>query len=152
LWRSAGSVRRGLALGGFLAGVAHRVALKALARAARRRHVERDRQPPEPQARDLSWREACAILHQELDRLPEAYRLPLLLCYLEGKSRDEAARQLGWKEGELRGRLARGRDRLRVRLTRRGVTLSAGFLAVLHGSAEAAGPSPALIRATVRTV
>jgi hypothetical protein len=72
----------------------------------------------------LTWREAQRVLDEELTRLPERYRAPLVLCYLEGKTRDEAARQLGWSLGQLRGRLNRGRARLRVRLARRGVTLA----------------------------
>src|SRR5919197_319810 len=84
--------------------------------------------PPDP-----SWREACAALHEELDRLPDHYRLPLLLCYLEGKSRDEAATELGWTVNRVRGHLERGRLRLRARLERRGVALSAGLLAAVAG-------------------
>jgi hypothetical protein len=81
-----------------------------------------------------------------LDRLPDIYRLPLLLCYLEGRSRDEAAGLLGCSVGALHGRLERGRDRLRERLTRRGITLSAGlFSAVAVGSATAtAAPEPVI--------
>src|SRR5262249_51323751 len=83
--------------------------------------------------------------------LPDTYRLPLLLCYLEGRSRDEAAQQLGCKLDVLRGRLERGRDRLRTRLTKRGVTLSAGLLAAVASSISAGAPSAALLRATVET-
>ena len=61
---------------------------------------------PEPAA-DLSWREACAILHEELDRLPETSRLPLMLCYLEGLTRDEAAAQLGRTAGSIKKGLER---------------------------------------------
>jgi endonuclease/exonuclease/phosphatase family metal-dependent hydrolase len=72
-----------------------------------------------------------------LDRLPDSYRLPLLLCYLEGKSRDEAAAELGWSVGIVKGCLERGRLRLRDRLQRRGVALSAGLLAAVAVPAAA---------------
>jgi RNA polymerase sigma factor (sigma-70 family) len=150
LLREAHSIRKEQSLGGWLYGVAHRTSLQIRTRAARRARVEARMsatdidQPP-----DLSWREACAILHQELDRLPERYRRPLLLCYLEGKSRDEAAKELGWAPGVLRGRLERGRDRLRDRLTQRGVTLSTGLLAAVANTATAGGPSEHLLRTTV---
>src|SRR5205823_10580277 len=92
---------------------------------------------------DLSWREACAALHEELNRLPDSYRLPLLLCYLEGKSRDEAAAELGWTVNRVRGQLERGRSRLRQRLERRGIALSAGLLAAVAGNSVTAGVPPA---------
>jgi hypothetical protein len=67
------------------------------------------------------------VLHQEIDRLPPKYRLPIVLCYLEGMTHDGAATQLHWPVGTVRGRLARARDRLRERLTRREVTLALGL-------------------------
>src|SRR5262245_6714578 len=122
----AGSVRWESSLGGWLYAVAHRVSVRLRARSARRRRLDAGLAPrPPEQPTDLSWREACAVLHDELDRLPERYRRPLMLCYLEGRSRDEAARQLGWSEGSVKGRLERGRELLRRRLLRRGIGLSA---------------------------
>ncbi len=149
LLRNSRSIRQGQALAGWLRGVAHRIALKALAATARRQRAEQQKPPPEAEMVDLSVREACTILHQELDRLPEKYRLPLLLCYLEGKTRDEAAQQLGWKLSVVRGRLKRGRDRLRDRLTRRGVSLSVGLLAALGNSVTADVLSSHLVRSTL---
>src|SRR5205085_1956918 len=94
------------------------------------------------------WRVVQETLHEELARLPEKYRAPLVLCYLEGRTQCEAARQLGWGENVLRGRLDRGRERLRQRLVRRGVTLSAALLAA--AVSPSAPVSAALMVATAR--
>ena len=106
---------------------------------------------PKPQAADdLSWREVQSILHAELQRLPEKYRLPLILCCLEGRTRDEAARQLGWTFGTLKGMLDRGRDLLRKRLERRGVTLGAVLATItLTQDAVAAGIAMTTARAAL---
>jgi RNA polymerase sigma factor (sigma-70 family) len=145
LVRRAKLVRWRASIGSWLFGVAHRVAVRARADARRRRRHEGAAREPSPTAADppdLSWREACAMLHDELDRLPDKFRLPLLLCYLDGKSRDEAARELGWTAGSVKGRLERGRAVLRDRLLRRGVTLTAGLFAAL-GDSSRAGTVPA---------
>src|SRR5262249_9718839 len=76
-------------------------------------------------------REVQQILDEELDRLPEKFRLPVLLCCLQDQTTDEAARQLGWSFATVKGRLQRGRERLRERLRRRGVTLPAAALATI---------------------
>src|SRR5262249_60811647 len=73
--------------------------------------------------------ELHAVLDEELLGLPEKYRLPLLLCYLRGRRREDAARELGWSLRTLDRRLEQGRDRLRLRLVRRGLALSTGLLA-----------------------
>jgi RNA polymerase sigma factor (sigma-70 family) len=151
LARRAGSVRWRESAGPWLYGVAHRVSLRARAAAARRRRRERQAAAPHDTARppaDLSWREACAALHEELDRLPEKFRLPLLLCYLEGKSRDEAARELGWSAGAVKGCLERGRCALRRRLERRGLAPAVGLLAA-GVAVPAAGAVPRTLAATV---
>ncbi len=99
---------------------------------------------------DRSWREVCAILDQELLRLPEKHRAPLVLCYLEGLTRDEAAQRLGLNLNRLRGRLDYGRGLLRRRLTRRGVALPAVLLAsLLVREAPAAVPA-LLVLSTVK--
>ena len=89
------------------------------------------------------------VVHEEVNRLPEKYRTPVVLCYLEGKTQDEAAKDLGCTKGVLKGRLERARTLLRKRLLRRGLTLSAGALtAVLCPSATAVPPT--LVTATVK--
>ena len=141
LVRRAKSIDWRAELGPWLYGVAHRVAVKArdAGRTRTRKEKEASAKATEPEATsDLSWREACTLLHAELDKLPDRYRLPLLLCYLEGKTRDEAAVALKITVGTVKGRLERGREMLRERLARRGVALSAGLLAaVATGGARA---------------
>src|SRR5439155_21729310 len=104
--------------------VAHRIAARLLSASRLRAEVEARHERPEGDSPDLSWRETCDLLHTELDALPPRYRLPLVLCYLRGLSRDEAARQLGWPVGVLKGRLERGRSRLRDRPAKRSLTPS----------------------------
>jgi RNA polymerase sigma factor (sigma-70 family) len=127
LARKADSIRQPGAVAGWLYEVAHHVALKAQAAAARRRALERRGTPlaPADPTLDMTLRDLRRVLHEELRRLPDKYRLPLVLCYLEGRSQEEAAAQLGWSRGTVRGRLDRGREHLRRRLAARGVALSA---------------------------
>ncbi len=95
--------------------------------------------------------ELRALLHAEIGRLPDRFRLPVVLCDLEGLTRDQAAERLRWTEGTVRGRLARARALLRERLTRRGVVVPAGVLAVTLASEAATAAVPdALLIATVR--
>src|SRR5262249_23571697 len=100
---------------------------------------------PQAEASNITWRDVRTVLDEELQRLPERFRAPLLLCYLEGKTRDEAARELGWSLGTLRGRLERGRELLRTRLTRRGLTLSAALLASMLAEQAVAATLPAAL-------
>jgi RNA polymerase sigma factor (sigma-70 family) len=127
LARKAASLRQPAAVAGWLYEVAYHVALKAQADTARRRAQERKVTPmaPADPTLDMTLRDLHRVLHEELRRLPDKYRLPLVLCYLEGRSQAEAAGQLGWSKGTLRGRLDRGREHLRRRLAARGVALSA---------------------------
>ena len=152
LARKARSLRRGGTLANWLFGVAYRVAKKARTTEARRRKrdriagTERLRDVPPPEASD--W---LPVLDAELNRLPAAYREAVVLCYLEGKSRAEAAKELGWPEGTVAGRLARARDLLRERLARRGVIAPAGLLAgSLAGELQAAVPA-ALASTTIQS-
>ncbi len=144
LARKAASVARREAVGAFLYGVAYRTALRAREKAARRRaretQVENMPHPEVPPAAEApDWR---PVLDRELNLLPEKYRAAVLLCDLGGKTRREAARQLGVPEGTVASRLATARRLLAGRLARCGVVLSGGALAVaLAGGASAAVPA-----------
>lgn len=150
LARQARAIRKWTSLGSWLHGVAYRAALKARAREACRRRHEREAMLPEPTdpAGDVLWRDLRPVLDAALDRLPEKYRAPLVLCDVEGKTQQEAARLLGWRLGTLATRVLRGRARLRSLLTRRGVTLSVAGLTVALGRVAAEAPA-ALVRSTV---
>jgi RNA polymerase sigma factor (sigma-70 family) len=153
LARKAGSIRKAGSLASWLHGVAYRLASRAKVSSARRQAHERragDRPPPGPMD-ELTWRELRHVLHEELGRLPETYRLPLVLCYLEGQTQEEAARQLGWTAGAVKGRLDRGRDLLRRRLTRRGLALAVPLSAAALSQATAAPLPAALVDATARS-
>lgn len=132
LVRRAGSISKPELLGNWLYGVAYRVASKARAAGLKRQAKERLADVKTTEAADEpQWRELSPVLDEELQRLPEKYRVPLVLCYLEGKTYTEAAQLLELAEGTVSGRLARARELLRHRLTRRGVTLSSTVLAQL---------------------
>src|SRR5262249_3027237 len=126
----------------------YKTALKARANAARRRNHEAKtpvRFVSSP-ADDLTWREVQAALHEELNRLPEQYRAPLVLCYLESRTLDEAAKQLGCGKGALRGRLERARQLLQSRLARRGL----GPLALVAAWAVTGTASASCLASTVK--
>ncbi|MBY0526209.1 MAG: sigma-70 family RNA polymerase sigma factor [Gemmataceae bacterium] len=152
LARKAASVRRPEALGCWLHGVAYKVASRA-------RQQKAATPVEEPQAIDrmpdplteMTLREARAMLHEALERLPEKYRLPLILCYLEEQTRDEAARQLGWPEGTFKRRLERGRELLREQLSRHGATISAGLLSTILSVDEAQALPLALKQAALES-
>jgi RNA polymerase sigma factor (sigma-70 family) len=149
----ASSIRRRESVGGWLYGAAYRIAARARAARHRRQTVER-RVAPRPVAGenlDAAWRELQVVLDEEMRRLPDRYRVPLLLCYLQGLTHEEAAAQLGWPVGTVRSRLARARDRLRGRLTRRGLALSAtAFTAVLAAHSAHAAVPPTLADVALR--
>ncbi|MHB1425478.1 MAG: sigma-70 family RNA polymerase sigma factor [Gemmataceae bacterium] len=154
LVRKASSLRGPELLGPWLYGVANRTALKL--RGQRERRAAREtslteqiaEEQPKPMDSDL-W----PILDEEINRLPTKYRLPVLLCYLQGLSSEEAAQRLGCAKGTVFSRLSRARDLLRRRLVRRGVEMSGAALAAVlaENAALRAAPSLALREMTIRT-
>src|SRR5437879_2586487 len=127
LVRKAASIRPRGMVGNWLYGVACRTAAKARARHAKRRAKELAM--PAKQVRpDETSAELQALVEHELRRLPDKYRAALVLCELEGRTRKEAARRLGWPEGTVATRLIRARALLAKRLTRQGVGLPAALL------------------------
>jgi RNA polymerase sigma factor (sigma-70 family) len=150
LVRRAPSIRDPDRLGNWLIGVANRVAARSRRVSARRRerqgHVSEMLMSELPSDRDgFDLRD---FLREELDRLPDHYRLPLQLCYLEGLTHEEAARRLRWPMGTLKVRLVRSRRLLRARLDRRGAALGVLLLVVLPRSLRAEVP-PCLVDSTV---
>jgi RNA polymerase sigma factor (sigma-70 family) len=149
LARKAATVRWQDSAGGWLFQVAHHLALKMKADTKRRRtEALPDMAGPDP-GTDRHDTELHSILDEELGRLPEKYRLALLLCCYEGKTRAEAARQLGWKEGAVKIRLERGRALLRSRLTRRGLALTGAAVASMLAESAAKAMPAKLLHATV---
>jgi RNA polymerase sigma factor (sigma-70 family) len=143
LARKAGSARWQPSAASWLYATARQVALNArTARARRAKHEGRALAKPQigPLA-EISGEELLAILDEELGNLPERYRAPVVLCCVEGLSRDEAAAQLGIPTATLKGQLERGRKRLHDALGRRGVTLGAGLLLLATATQGAATPA-----------
>jgi RNA polymerase sigma factor (sigma-70 family) len=137
----------------WLYGVAHQTALKARATAARRSSRERQvADMPEATVTEQElWRDVQPLLDEELHHLPDKYRVVIVLCDLQGQTRNEAARQLGCPEGTVAGRLARARTMLAKRLTQRGVALSGGMLAtVLSQKVASAGVPSSVVSATIK--
>jgi RNA polymerase sigma factor (sigma-70 family) len=152
LVRRAASIASPELLANWLYGVAHQTALKARATAARRKERESQvTEMPEPAAPQLDqWRDVWPVLDEELSRLPDEYRGVVVLCDLEGKARREVAVQLGCPEGTVASRLARARAMLAKRLTRRGVTLSAGALAAALAQQAASGVPNSVVGPTIK--
>jgi RNA polymerase sigma factor (sigma-70 family) len=153
LVRKAASIKQGAALGCWLHEVALRTAVRLRAREAGRRQREQ-RVPDMPQKDCLAavvWRDLQPVLDEEVQRLPPECREAFVVCYLEGKTYEEAARQLGCRPGTISRRLTEARRLLRTRLTRRGVVLPVGLLAMAltEHTAPAAVPAP-LVTATVK--
>jgi RNA polymerase sigma factor (sigma-70 family) len=151
LVRRPGAVRDGERLGSWLYGVAYRVAVRARAqaRARRARHRELNDMPADESASPPVENEVRALIDEEVMRLPRRYREAVVCCYLQGRTQEEAAGLLGWPRGTVSTRLNRARDLLRVRLSRRGLVLSAGVVVGLL--AQAAVPA-GLLGSTLRLV
>jgi RNA polymerase sigma factor (sigma-70 family) len=151
LTRMAESVWVRDSLGPWLYRVARRAALRAKRASDRRQAVEQRAAAMAKRSADDPRPDDEGVLFQEIDRLPERYRLPIVLCDLEDYTYEESAQRLGWPVGTVKSRIARGRSRLKARLTRRGLVLPAGLLAidVATNRIRAAPPAP-LVRATLR--
>jgi RNA polymerase sigma factor (sigma-70 family) len=167
LARKAGSIRKGSSLASWLYGVAYRVALEARAKGNRRRAREKPAMSVLPDiaqaesspsaaglaagGQNLPDEELREVLDDELDRLPQKYRAPVVLCYLQGKTNEEAARILGCPKGTVLSRLSRAREQLRRRLVRRNLALSSGAVtAVLEAQPAPAALPASLVAATAR--
>ena len=161
-------------LGGWLHGVALRVSRKARTRRQRREHLHQKAIERAKVRSVNAEREGNLLvaLDAELDRLPARYKQPLILCHLESKTVEEASRELGWKEGTVRGLLYRGRELLRKRLAQRGLTslekepvgacppVPAGLVqatltsavGILQGTTMVAGPAVVLAQGVLQTM
>jgi RNA polymerase sigma factor (sigma-70 family) len=150
LARKAGSVSPRNGVGNWLYGVAHQTAVRVRAITMKRRGRESLVSVPEPAVPDPGWDDLAAVLDEELGRLPDHYRAVIVLCDVEGRTRPDAAAHLGCPEGSVSSRLSRARAMLARRLARRGVTLSAGALALLVSqNASSARVPAALVHSTV---
>jgi RNA polymerase sigma factor (sigma-70 family) len=152
LIRRAASIASRASVGNWLYGVAHQTALKARATSAKRGTREKQVTAlPEPavEEQDL-WRDLEPLLDEELSRLPDKYRAVIVLCDLEGKTRREAAWQLGCPEGTVAGWLARARTRLARRLTQRGIALTSGALMVLSWKSASPGVPTSVVTVTIK--
>jgi RNA polymerase sigma factor (sigma-70 family) len=153
LARKAASVRKKTSLSTWLHGVACRVAANVKRGHARRKSREHGLDVPAPKdpAAEVTWREVQTILDDELQRLPERYRAPMILCYLECLTREDAAKQLGLSPTTLHGRLERAREVLRKSLTRRGLTLGAAMSSAALGESLAhAALAPTFVISSTR--
>src|SRR5262245_4859648 len=152
LTRLAHTLRQGRTLPACL----HKTTCRIAAR-VRKNRASGGNAPPEPSANippeaQLVWQEVRQALDEELQRLPERLRAPLLLCYLSGLTRDEAAKQLGWSLATLKRRLEQGRQTLRIRLARRGIASVGLALTVLTPHALQAAVSTSLVESSLNLI
>jgi RNA polymerase sigma factor (sigma-70 family) len=152
LVRRANAIRKHTALGSWLYKVAYRVALRArhkpgLPTTASDLDTLRDERE---RTEEVLWNDLRPVLDEEVVRLPPRYRDVFVLCQLQGKSNNEAARELGCPLGTVVSRLSRARNRLRDRLTQRGVTVSVGALTAMLAPQAGAAPPPLLVGAALR--
>jgi RNA polymerase sigma factor (sigma-70 family) len=154
LVRKAPSIQDPDKLGAWLRGVAYRTALRARARGVRRRAAEKclaQRDWTEPPPDELS-EELRGVIHDELERLPDSYRQPVTLCYLQGLTHLDAARRLGWPIGTVKVRLVRARRLLQERLKRRGVDWEAGLLLIFLRPGGTSALAQSLVESTLRAM
>jgi RNA polymerase sigma factor (sigma-70 family) len=153
LIRKSGSISRKESLGGWLHRVAFHTALKLRQKLARRTTMERaldDFDAPALEKDDAERRELRRMVCEEVNRLPPKYRAPIVACYFEAKTHEEAAHQLGWPQGTVASLLARGRDLLHRRLIRRGLTLSATVFAAVLSTRTSQAALAARITTTMK--
>jgi RNA polymerase sigma factor (sigma-70 family) len=145
----ARSIRKRQGLGSWLHGVAYRCAMQTRRHEARRKRHEQEavRAVWTDAAEDIHLRELWELLADEVERLPEKHRAPFVLCCLEGKSQEEAGRDLGWTVGTVSGRLARARQELQKRLAKKGIPMSAMLGVTVLADAEV---SAAVLAAAIR--
>ncbi len=141
----ARSIRRRDSIASWLHGVAIRVAKASRSASIRREKLEKGA-PDRGRMNQPNDQEIVRVVHEELDNLPERFRAPIVLCDLDGLTHDAAAEQLDWPVGTVKSRLARGRDRLRTRLERRGMGCAG---AALGAKSARVGLSPTLVNSTV---
>jgi RNA polymerase sigma factor (sigma-70 family) len=155
LAKEAGSIRLKGSVGVWLYEVAYHAALKVRARTLRNHHVERAAATSEVwnATDEVAYRDMQQVLDEELHRLPERLRRPIVLVHLLGHLQADAASELGITDRTLRNRLKVAREKLRVGLSRRGVTLTtAALVATLEQAAAAAAVPPSLLRPTIEAV
>jgi RNA polymerase sigma factor (sigma-70 family) len=153
LARRGGLLHVGESLGPWLYEVARRVAASARATAMRRRERERHAAELRPLAQTVTYRDLDLerVLHDEIGRLPQRYRTPVVLCLVEGFTHEQAARHVGWPVGTVKSRLAGARERLRSRLIRRGLAPAVTLAATIENLSSARAAIPAsLVEATAR--
>jgi len=153
LLRKASRLRDHRALAAWLYRVAYRICLRALKdRRTDTAPLAEDEVAARPETDELLWRDLRPVLDAEVNALPERYRVPFVLCHLQGKTNQEAADALGCPVGTVLSRLHWARERLRSRLTRRGIAVSVAALAALSGSALAVDVPAVLIDSTLRVL
>jgi len=161
LVRKGATLRDPERLASWLYGVASRTARKGRAKAATRTKSERqagempsksdhDKSNRDMTTGDMTYQELRAALDEEISKLPEKYALPLVMCYLEGKTNAQAAAQLGWPEGSISRRLSRARELLRSRLAKRGMAMSVALIAAVFAKPSSSAVSRELLVATTR--
>jgi RNA polymerase sigma factor (sigma-70 family) len=153
LARKARSLWINESLGGWLHRVSCRIALQMKSDTARRRQQERKavELAGEIRPQPIPWDDTPTVVHEEIDRLPRRYREPIVLCYLEHMTYQQAALHLCWSESTTQGRLARARNLLRTRLARRGVTLAGAAFAAVAAPQGASAVSVVLFEAALRS-
>jgi RNA polymerase sigma factor (sigma-70 family) len=153
LFKKAGAIQDPESLKGWLCGVAYKTAARIRQRSIRLSEREQawDENASGGESAAESDHDLFLIVREELERLPDRYRAPLVLCYLEGLTHEQAASHLGWASGTVKVRLVRGRKLLRERLDRRKITLAASLLLLWRREAGAAPPD-GLVESTLGAV